>query len=89
MTDAWDQRCLRTILSRFFRPDMLDPDFTFSPSGFYYAPDAEKLAHYPAYVETFPIQDPTELFAMHENANLVFHVCEPASLNQTKSRLLV
>lgn len=33
VTDAWDQRCLRTILKRFFSPVTLDPGYTFSTSG--------------------------------------------------------
>ena len=33
VTDAWDQRCLRTILKRFFSPQTLDPGYKYSPSG--------------------------------------------------------
>lgn len=33
MTDEWDQRCLRTVLTRFFAPVSLDEDFKFSTSG--------------------------------------------------------
>ncbi|CAF4466829.1 unnamed protein product, partial [Adineta steineri] len=33
ITDFWDQRCLRTILRRFFSPDTLKPGYTYSPSG--------------------------------------------------------
>ncbi len=53
---------------------MLEPDYIFSDSGFYYPPDFETLAEFQEYAETFPIIDPTEIFAMHENANLIFEV---------------
>uniref|UniRef100_A0A7N8YMF0 Dynein, axonemal, heavy chain 6 n=1 Tax=Mastacembelus armatus TaxID=205130 RepID=A0A7N8YMF0_9TELE len=33
VTDAWDQRCLRTILKGFFSPKTLEPGYTFSSSG--------------------------------------------------------
>lgn len=33
VTDAWDQRCLRTILKRFFAPHTLDEKYKFSESG--------------------------------------------------------
>ena len=33
MTDAWDQRCLRTVLRRFFAPEILEEGYKFSPSG--------------------------------------------------------
>lgn len=37
MTDAWDQRCLRTVLKSFFSPKTLEPNYTFSPSGTFYS----------------------------------------------------
>ena len=33
VTDAWDQRCLRTVLKRFFAPPTIDENYTYSESG--------------------------------------------------------
>uniref|UniRef100_A0A8C4ZUY6 Dynein, axonemal, heavy chain 6 n=1 Tax=Gadus morhua TaxID=8049 RepID=A0A8C4ZUY6_GADMO len=33
VTDAWDQRCLRTVLKGFFSPGTLEPGYAYSPSG--------------------------------------------------------
>ena len=33
MTDSWDQRCLRTMLKRFFSPPALEPNAKYSASG--------------------------------------------------------
>ncbi|KTF78385.1 hypothetical protein cypCar_00031471, partial [Cyprinus carpio] len=33
VTDAWDQRCLRTILKSFFSPATLEDSYTYSKSG--------------------------------------------------------
>ena len=33
MTDAWDQRCLRSILKIFFHPDTVEEEYKYSPSG--------------------------------------------------------
>ncbi len=33
VTDAWDQRCLHTILKSFFSPATLGDGYTFSKSG--------------------------------------------------------
>jgi len=33
VTDAWDQRCLRTILKSFFSPATLEDGYTYSKSG--------------------------------------------------------
>ena len=74
VTDEWDQRCLRTILRCFFRPDTLNKDFTFSPSGIYFAPFHDTLPEYRDYIEQLPTIDVPEIFGMHENANLAFQV---------------
>jgi len=33
VTDEWDQRCLSTILGRFFSPNILEDGYKFSQSG--------------------------------------------------------
>uniref|UniRef100_A0A8C9WNZ6 Dynein axonemal heavy chain 6 n=1 Tax=Scleropages formosus TaxID=113540 RepID=A0A8C9WNZ6_SCLFO len=75
VTDAWDQRCLRTILKRFFSPANLEDGHRYSSSGTYFAPEADSLHHYREYIEKLPLIDDPEIFGMHENANLAFQVC--------------
>ena len=72
MTDAWDQRCLRTILKTFFSPQTLDEAYKYSPSGIYYAPEADTIQAYRDYIEKLPFSDEPEIFGMHENANIAF-----------------
>uniref|UniRef100_A0A803U0S0 Dynein axonemal heavy chain 6 n=1 Tax=Anolis carolinensis TaxID=28377 RepID=A0A803U0S0_ANOCA len=72
VTDAWDQRCLRTILRRFFAPDTLEDDYKYSVSGIYFAPVADSLQDFKDYIENLPLIDDPEIFGMHENANLAF-----------------
>ena len=74
MTDAWDQRCLRTMLRRFFSPPTLGAGYKYSPSGTYYPPEADTLQVYRDYVENLPFNDDPEIFGMHENANIAFQV---------------
>nr|XP_029134611.1 dynein heavy chain 6, axonemal [Labrus bergylta] len=83
VTDAWDQRCLRTILKGFFSPQTLMPGYTFSPSGFYYNLETDQLEAYKKYIESLPIIDDPEVFGMHENANLVFQRQETVTLINT------
>ena len=74
MTDSWDQRCLRTILKRFFAPHTLEEDYKYSNSGIYYSPESDSLQMYKDYVEGLPYSDEPEIFGMHPNANIAFQV---------------
>ncbi|KAM9330540.1 dynein axonemal heavy chain 6 [Gastrophryne carolinensis] len=83
VTDAWDQRCLRTILRRFFSPETLDDHYCYSKSGIYFSPDADSLQLYKDYIENLPLTDDPEIFGMHENANLAFQRKETSTLINT------
>ncbi|XP_068444624.1 dynein axonemal heavy chain 6 isoform X2 [Clinocottus analis] len=83
VTDAWDQRCLRTILKGFFSPQTLEPGYAYSASGIYYAPETEELEQYKKFIESLPIIDDPEVFGMHENANLAFQRQETMTLINT------
>ena len=74
VTDFWDQRCLRTILRRFFAKNTLEPGYKYSTSGIYYAPELETLKQYREYIDNLPIIDDPEIFGMHQNANITFQV---------------
>ncbi|KAL1023853.1 hypothetical protein UPYG_G00047240 [Umbra pygmaea] len=80
VTDAWDQRCLRTILKRFFSPVTVESGYTYSPSGVFYAPEADLLSDYMTYIEDLPLIDDPEIFGMHQNANLAFQRQETGTL---------
>ncbi|XP_072930463.1 dynein axonemal heavy chain 6 isoform X2 [Epargyreus clarus] len=83
VTDMWDQRCLTTILKRFFSAATLEADYAYSRSGAYRCPRAERLAAARDYLDTLPpIEDP-EVFGMHENANIAFENKETSTLLQT------
>ncbi|XP_036933614.1 dynein heavy chain 6, axonemal [Acanthopagrus latus] len=83
VTDAWDQRCLRTILKGVFSPQTLEPGYTFSSSGIYCAPETDELEQYNKYIESLPITDGPEIFGMHENASLAFQRQETMTLIST------
>ncbi|XP_023277881.1 dynein heavy chain 6, axonemal [Seriola lalandi dorsalis] len=83
VTDAWDQRCLRTILKGFFSPKTLEHGYIYSSSGIYYAPETDELEQYKKYIESLPIIDDPEVFGMHENANLAFQRQETMTLINT------
>jgi hypothetical protein len=74
VTDFWDQRCLRTILRKFFSPDTLVSGYKYSPSGIYYCPERQFLQQYRDYIEELPLNDNPEIFGMNSNANITFQV---------------
>ncbi|XP_055866073.1 dynein axonemal heavy chain 6-like isoform X2 [Biomphalaria glabrata] len=83
VTDAQDQRCLRTILKFFFRPETLKPKYKYSESGIYYPPLVKTLATVKAYIESLPLIDEPEMFGLHENANIAFQLNETNALLAT------
>ncbi|KAK1792527.1 hypothetical protein P4O66_012465 [Electrophorus voltai] len=80
VTDAWDQRCLRTILKSFFSPTTLEEGYRYSASGIYFAPESDSLKEYLSYIESLPVIDDPEVFGMHENADLAFQRREAATV---------
>ena len=74
VTDFWDQRCLRNILTTFFHPKTIQENYKYSQSGVYYPPELETLNDYKDYVDSLPLSEEPEIFGMHENANLAFQV---------------
>lgn len=71
VTDDWDRRCLRYLLADLYGPQVLKPEHIFSPSGIYRQLSPENdHAGYLAYVKSLPINDPPEIFGLHENASI-------------------
>lgn len=54
----------------------IEPKYAYSVSGVYHPPPDGNLADYKAYIESLPLDDPPEIFGMHENANIAFNLKE-------------
>ncbi|RUS80966.1 hypothetical protein EGW08_011286 [Elysia chlorotica] len=72
VTDAWDRRTLTTILSHFYRPELLvlDQDFYFDPEKKHMLPPDGDVESYITFTQTMPLVVSPEVFGMHPNADI-------------------
>lgn len=81
VTDPKDRRCINVLLQDYYTPEILNDSYKLSPSGKYYAPTGG-LEDYIEYIkETMPLNDMTEIFGLHDNADIT------AAINDTNNLL--
>ncbi|CAH8444945.1 unnamed protein product [Schistosoma curassoni] len=71
VTDEWDRRTLKTVLMRFYCPEVVNEiKHPFDSSGIYYAPEDTEYEGYIDYIKTLPLNPDPEIFGMHQNADI-------------------
>ncbi|KNE58518.1 hypothetical protein AMAG_04085 [Allomyces macrogynus ATCC 38327] len=83
VTDDWDRRSMRTLLSKYYSVDVLDDGFSLSPSGHYTTPADGNLASFRAHIDKLPFTEDPSVFGMHENANVSYQLQETKRLLKT------
>ena len=83
VTDDQDRRCLMSILNKYYTPQVLDDEYTFTPSGTYRAPPAGTYQSFVEYIRGLPFAEAPEVFGMHENANIAFQLQETRKIVDT------
>lgn len=83
VTDEWDRRAAKSILGKYYNPQIIEDGYRFSPSGVYYAPPDGDIGSIRSYVEGLPYSEDPSVFGMHENANISFQLQETKRLIRT------
>jgi len=83
VTDPQDRRCIKLTLSDFYCPEMIsEENHKLSDSGTYYVPSDGNKADYMQFIEEkIPLNDLTEVFGMHNNAEIT------SAINVTRKML--
>jgi len=81
VTDPNDRVCINLILEDFYNPDMLKKEHKLVESGKYKVPLEGPLFTYIEYIQEMPLNDLTEVFGLHENAEVT------SAINQTEATL--
>ena len=76
VTDPKDRRLIKILLKDFYSPKILNDNYKFSPSAIYYAPKEGVLEEYKDYIRELPLNDPCEVFGLHENAEISSAIIE-------------
>ncbi|XP_078256078.1 dynein axonemal heavy chain 6-like [Rhinoraja longicauda] len=73
VTDHWDRRCLNDMLGRFYRPAIMQKNFSFSTDRVYMMiTENMSLPKCIEYMESLPNTDSADIFGMHTNAEKAY-----------------
>jgi dynein heavy chain len=71
VTDPMDRRLIKVILQLYITEDIFKDNYKFSESGKYFAPPLSDLNTVKTFIkENMPFNDDSEVFGMHENAEI-------------------
>lgn len=84
VTDDKDQRGVRSLLAKYFTPEILDDSYTFTDEGGaeFGAPPVGKLEDVLKFIEKLPEETPAA-FGLHDNADITLNLKESRELIDT------
>jgi len=89
VTDPMDRRLIKIILLDFYTSKIIDEDdYAFSPSRLYFAPPVGTIEDFKIYAQALPLNDQTEIFGLHQNAEISKAIIETNQICDTILSLL-
>lgn len=88
VTDPKDRRLISILLKIFYDENILADKYKISPSGVYYVPPTGPIDDYREYIKNLPINDITEVFGLHANAEISSALIETTNITATILSLL-
>jgi len=75
ITDQRDERLISAMFKVYCSENVVNSDsHQFSYDGVYRVPEDLSLEGIKAYVDQLPLEDPTEVFGLHQNASLTYSI---------------
>lgn len=74
VTDDWDRRCMMSMLSEYYKAEVLVAGHVFDSSNTYVQQNPEEKVYvdYISYLRSLPINDTPDVFGLHDNADISF-----------------
>lgn len=88
VTDPKDRRLIKILLKDYHDERILDEHYKFSQSGIYFAPNEGELPDFVEYINSLPIQETTEIFGLHSNAEISSAIIETELICDTVLSML-
>merc|ERR1711871_1501738 len=81
VTDFLDERCIETVLRKFYNPEVLKEGYCLDKKGLYRIPSGKgKMEDFAAYAKSLPLTDPPDVFGMHPNASITVQFSETKNI---------
>lgn len=88
VTDPMDRRLIKIILKTFYSENILKKDFKMTKDGVYKILDNPSFGSALDYIKSLPMNDSTEVFGLHPNAEISSAIIETNTICETVLMLL-
>jgi dynein heavy chain len=73
VTDDKDVRLITALLEKYFTPEVMSTEYSFSQTDTYKPPISETVDQVRGYIRALPLDDDPDVFGLHSNSNITFN----------------